>query len=252
MNVVAYGAGTNSTAMLIELVNRQIPVDLIIFADTGGERPHTLQYVKTFSKWLNVMGCPEIVTVKKVRRNGDVLTLEQDCLEKNMLPSIAYGFKSCSQKYKLQPVDKYLNNWQPARDEWAAGRKITRFVGFDADEQHRIKDYSDDKYNVEFPLVDWDIGRDECIDIIAETSLCLPGKSACFFCPSSKPAEIKQLKANYPELSERALTLEANSEAHTVLGLGRNWAWKDVLATDDMFEDEFAYAPEMVCGCYDG
>ena len=45
MNVVAYGAGTNSTAMIIGMYHENIPVDLILFADPGGEQPHTYAYL---------------------------------------------------------------------------------------------------------------------------------------------------------------------------------------------------------------
>ena len=38
---VAYGSGVDSTAMLIEFVRRGILPDLILFADTGGEKPKT-------------------------------------------------------------------------------------------------------------------------------------------------------------------------------------------------------------------
>jgi hypothetical protein len=250
--IASYGGGTNSTAMLIECAKRNIQVDLILFADTGGEKPHTLEYVKRFSQWLVEHDMPEIVTVKKVRRNGEVLTLEQNCREQNMLPSIAYGFKSCSQKYKIQPQDKYVNNWQPAKDEWAAGRKITKLIGYDADEDHRAKIPEDKKYQYEYPLVEWDMGREECLDTIDEVGLCPPGKSACYFCPSSKPSEIRQLAHTHPELIERALAMEANAELTSVKGLGRNFAWRDLLANGEMFDDEYSHTPELVCGCYDG
>ena len=36
MKTVSYGGGINSTAMLIEFVNRGIMDDVILFADTGG------------------------------------------------------------------------------------------------------------------------------------------------------------------------------------------------------------------------
>lgn len=249
MNIVSYGGGTNSTAMLIECVKREIPIDLITFADTGGERPHTYAYVDNFSKWCVEHGLPEITIVRKAG-NGE--TLEENCLRCNMLPSIAYGFKSCSQKYKIQPQDKFCNNWQPAKDEWFAGRKIVKFIGYDADEDHRAKIPEDDKYIYQYPLVEWDMGRDECIHVIEDAGLCLPGKSACFFCPSSKPAEIRQLAANYPDLADRALAMEANAELTTVKGLGRNFSWKNVLSQQELFEDGYATTPEMVCGCYDG
>lgn len=37
MNVVSFGGGTNSTAMIIGMYLHKIPIDLILFADTGGE-----------------------------------------------------------------------------------------------------------------------------------------------------------------------------------------------------------------------
>lgn len=253
MNIVSYGGGTNSTAMLIECAKRGIPIDLITFADTGGERPHTYAYIDMFGEWCVEHGLPEITIVKKVRHDGNVLTLEQNCLEQNMLPSLAYGFKSCSQKYKIQPQDKFCNNWQPAKAEWSAGRKVVKFIGYDADEDHRTNTiHEDKKYEFRYPLVEWDMGRDECVQVIEDAGLCLPGKSACFFCPSSKPAEIRQLAANYPELADRALAMEANAELSTVKGLGRRFSWSNVLSQQEMFDEGYASAPEMTCGCYDG
>ncbi len=250
--IASYGGGTNSTAMLIECVKRDIKVDLILFADTGGEKPHTYQYVERFSKWLIEHNMPGIITVKKVKKTGEVYTLGDDCLDHNTLPSLAYGFKSCSQKYKIQPQDKFCNNWSPAKAEWKAGRKITKLVGFDSDEHHRVKDYSDDKYTMEYPLVDWDMGRDECLETIEGAGLCPPGKSACYFCPSSKPSEIRQLAHTNPELIERALKMEANAELTSVKGLGRSFAWRDLLAQGEMLDDDYSHTPELVCGCYDG
>ncbi len=48
--VVGYGGGTDSTALLVECVKRGIKVDMILFADTGAEKPHTYAYVNYFSE----------------------------------------------------------------------------------------------------------------------------------------------------------------------------------------------------------
>ena len=40
INIVSYGGGANSTALLVGLHQHRIPVDLILFADTGAEHPH--------------------------------------------------------------------------------------------------------------------------------------------------------------------------------------------------------------------
>ena len=45
-HIVAFGGGVDSTAMIIGMIERQMPIDLIMFADTGGERPNTYHTLK--------------------------------------------------------------------------------------------------------------------------------------------------------------------------------------------------------------
>jgi hypothetical protein len=253
MKIVAYGGGTNSTAMLVGLYERGIKPDLILFADTGAENPRTYEHIIIVNEWLEKIGFPQIITVMQVKSDGTPNPLYEYCIEKKALPSIAYGYKTCSQKHKIAPQDKYVNNLEYAKDIWKAGNKITRFIGYDANEHHRIgKNYSNDKYIYEYPLVDWGWGRDECIEAIKRAGLPQAGKSACFFCPSSKPKEILQLKREYPLLMKKALYMESNAELTSVKGLGRNFSWADLVKYDDDQLDMFAVHQEIPCGCYDG
>ena len=93
LNIVSFGGGTNSAALLVGLHQHGIPVDLITFADTGAEQPHTYQFLETMNEWLRAHGMPPITVVEKMDRNGNRLTLETECLRSGTLPSIAYGFK---------------------------------------------------------------------------------------------------------------------------------------------------------------
>ena len=40
-HVLSLGAGVNSTALLIYLVKNRMPLDYVVFADTGNEMPET-------------------------------------------------------------------------------------------------------------------------------------------------------------------------------------------------------------------
>lgn len=160
MNIVGYGGGTNSTAMLIGLYHRKIPVDLILFSNTGGEQPHTYDFLPIMDRWLEEHGLPTITQVEYTDRNGDRLTLEQECLRSGTLPAIAYGYKKCSLKHKIQPQDKFCNNYPPCREVWARGERVVKFIGFDIGEQKRRDhaqpiDDADTKYKKEYPLMDW-------------------------------------------------------------------------------------------------
>lgn len=230
-HVVAFGGGVDSTAMVIGLVERSEPIDLILFADTGGERPETYKHIQAFSEWLKARGYPGIVTVWKVK-DGQRLTLEQDCLDHKGLPSIAYGFKRCSDHFKIRPQHAFLKSWQPAIDAWEAGQKVVKYIGYDAGETRR-KENADAKvdtmYSCRYPLIEWGWEREECLDVIARAGVANPGKSACFFCPSSRPKEIVELSEKHPDLMERALAMEAQAELTSVKGLGRNYAWREVV-----------------------
>lgn len=65
--MVSYGGGANSTALLIGLHQHRIPVDLILFADTGAEHPHTYAYLDVMDDWLKDHGMPPITRVYKTR-----------------------------------------------------------------------------------------------------------------------------------------------------------------------------------------
>lgn len=248
MVIVSYGAGTNSTAMVCEMVRRGEPIAAVVFADTGGERPETYAHLREFSEWLTARGYPAITTVRQTTKVGDmpVTTLEAECLAGHRLPGIAYGFGSCSEKWKQRPFRAWLKQtgWQ----------NVTVCIGFDADEPHRAErgDQHESGYAKRYPLIEWDMGRDERIAAIDSTRLKRPGKSACFFCPSSKKHEILELGRMHPELLERALAMEANAELTSVKGLGRSFAWGDLVGFSEAQLDMFSHTLEIPCGCFDG
>ena len=245
--IVAFGGGTNSAAMLIEMQRRKVIPDLILFADTGGGLPETYEFVKVFSSWLQDKGMPKIELVKYKRE-----TLEENCIRSKMLPSLAYGFKSCSQKFKIQPQDQFCNNWTMAKEAWKSGGRVLKLIGYDAGESHRVKFYDDKKYIYEYPLVRWGWNRNKCVQIVKEAGF-TPAKSSCFFCPAMKKHEVLRLAQDHPELAERAIAMERNAELTKVVGLGRNWKWEDLIRADANQMKLFDDLPDQVpCGCYDG
>lgn len=250
MIVMSDGGGTNSMAMLIGLRNAGVMPDVIVFADTGSERPHTYEYMQIKREWLKKNGFPDLKVVRNTNKHGQEQTLEQDCLNRGALPSIAYGFKSCSQKFKIQPIDKFLNHHPMALDVWKSSKKVKKLIGYDADELHRVRDYDDQKYTVAYPLLDYGWGRADCVAAIKNEGLPLPGKSSCFFCPNMRRGEVLELHALHPDLAARAIAIEQNADLSSVKGLGRSWSWGSMLATPDMFADHFE--KPMPCGCYDG
>lgn len=211
--------------MLLLLCEQEKEPDIVLFADTGGEQKGTYDHVANMRLWCEARGIPFVIVSNGSEEKG--WTLEENCLKRRELPSLAYGFKGCSVKWKRQPMDRYLRDHVPqVRNAWLRGEKVIRYIGIDAGETRRKKLEPDEKFIYRYPLVEAGIDRDGCIAIIQRHAIEVPPKSSCFFCPAMKKAEIQSLPQN---LKDRALAMEENAKTHTVLGLGRSWSWTEFL-----------------------
>ena len=226
--MVAWGGGVDSTAMVLEMVSRGEPIDMVLFADTYSERPWTYETVRIFSAWLEERGIPYQRVFYQAKRFGDNMPyrgLLENCLVNGTLPSIAFGFGSCSLKNKVAPQNKFTENWEPAVTAWRQGLKITKCIGYDCSpaDQKRYAEregYSDDKYEYRYPLRAWGWTRKECEERIAAEGLPQVKKSACFFCTATKPAELHEYE---PELLRIIVLMEARAKPRlkTTEGLWR-------------------------------
>lgn len=260
--VVSNGGGTNTTGLLAGLHEKGIRPDYITFADTCGEKPHTYEHLKALDKWLLSVGFPTTTVVRgsqpaQVRRGS----LEAEGIELGTLPSKVYGFGKCSEKWKMSPQNKF--DKALIKTLGIAPENVIRFIGFDAGEPGRAERAvlfgTKTGVTQRFPLVEWGWGRAECVAAIERAGLKQPGKSACFFCPSSKKSEVLWLKENHPDLLARAIAMErralrgeGRAPAFKGKGLGRHWSWEELAYGDSCGLIEDPGTPSCDCGCYDG
>ena len=258
--VVSYGVGLDSTAMLVEMHNRGMRPDLILFSDTGGEKPETYAYLLIINAWLLSIGFPTVTIVRFAPKRAPYATLEGKCLANETLPSLAFGGHSCALVFKRDVMVKYLKSWAPGKAAIARGEKIVKAIGYDAsraDKRRRAKaDRTADRLRLKviertscgkepladqweiahctfaYYLQDWGLERAQLAEIILAAGLPLPVKSACFFCPASHPDEVVQLRIDHPDLYWRAVAMErlARDGRHGLtkkagLGMG-GWAWE--------------------------
>jgi len=239
--------GLDSTALLVEFVNRteagdpDCRPDAILFADTGGEKSWTLDFLPTMNRYLEAHSFPAVTVVRYrvkdfQRRYKNVpiggwyppySSLEENCLSNGTLPSIAFGFqrRSCSQKWKQTPQNEWMKAFPLALSAWTRGERVVKAIGFDASPQDKKRctygeDHNKDqkKYEYWYPLVEWSYDRAKCAEIVRAAGLAAPGfehaeepvpKSACFFCPASQPEEILALPKPY---LRRIVVMEARAK----------------------------------------
>jgi len=214
--MISFGAGANSIAMTIMLVNGGWRGP-IVFADTGGEWPETYCYMRTFEEqWLRSRGLEitrlspathaELYDDKRLGGLTGVETLEQYCQQRGIIPLLAIRW--CSVEFKRNP----LENWREAH-----GLERT-CLGMSASEPRRIREDP----NVRYPLWEEGITRGECRRIIGEAGLKQPIKSGCFFCPGQRLDNWRRLYYEHRDLYDRAVALEDNASEYN-----QKWATLD-------------------------
>jgi hypothetical protein len=221
--IVSMGLGIDSVAMVIRLHREGIPISAILFADTVGEKPETYAYRAILNRWLRDRNLPEVELVKSRHQHGRYDGLAGNCIANDTLPSLAFGRRGCSGKWKHEVLDgrvlgKKRGPWKDAGlpsalDARARGLPIYRAIGYDAGPKDaRRPNIPDDRhFRYVYPLREFGMDREACIREILAAGLPVPIKSACYFCPASKPAELIWLHAVHPDLFMDALRMEENA-----------------------------------------
>ena len=271
--VLSYGGGTNSTALLLEWVKRGKDLDAVIFADTGSEQPYTYEFIDQYIKpFCSDHEIPfETVQYRagsktKGVKNGDweegeKITIYDWYDYNHTVPSV--HMRSCTDNFKIIPITRLVKKKYPDALE---------LIGIDAGESHRAKQIKDPETgemiylyeNKAYPLIDWEVDRKGCLKIIDDHGWPNPKKSGCYFCPFQSKKSWVNLYHESPDLFNKSLELETNSQRFPNFPLfvaakpnRLDWLKKEIETQRSIFDYmESCSIPDeneaMPCDCYDG
>lgn len=242
LQVLSLGGGVQSCAMLLMIGEGILEKpDIVIFADTGSEMPHTLDHLESVCRPYieEVLQIP--FAIVKSHRGS----LHDDYMRIGSLPMV--GVRSCTDNFKIAPQRKFMR--------LIVGRKngvrlAEAWLGITTDESSRkpeVKSPREPKWvDLKYPLLDQiPTSRQECENINEKYGWNV-AKSGCFCCPYSSTEVWRALRDNHPELFEICLEMERvkNEKRPGKWGLHR----EHPLSTIDDWE-----LPESTCdsgGCF--
>lgn len=196
-HVLNLGAGVNSTALLLYLVENDMPLQEVVFADTGAEMIETYEYLPRIEKFCSDLNI-QFSTVK-----SPLGSLQFLCEREHIIPSRLSRW--CTYKFKIRPIAEHLK---------PRGMHI-QYFGISSEESHRANPKGRNANAIrKFPLVEKGIDRLGCIDIIKHQGWPIPVKSGCFFCPFQSLKGWHHLYLNDPKRYAEAEQLEKNNSRY--------------------------------------
>lgn len=141
MNVVSFSGGKDSTALLLMMLERGIPVDDIVCCDTGKEFPQMYEHWKKVEQYIG-----RKITILKADKGYDYWMFDHVKTKGSRKGEKGYGWANmlcrwCTKALKTSVLNKYHKT---------LGDNVNEFVGIAYDERERCKDKN-------YPLVDWKI-----------------------------------------------------------------------------------------------
>lgn len=257
---LSYGAGVNSTALLVALARREwwpvavqsegdsvTPIVRVVFSDTGDEKDETYDYLyKVAMPYARSVGLP----IEVVRPWESVLARWQ-----RLSVTGSRLIRACSEEAKIYPIKRHILAHGSAND--------LQLIGIHAGEKHRSrKSPKPGDLASCYPLLDLDWFQEDCVDAIKGAGLPVPVKSGCWHCPFMRVGEVVHLAISAPGKFRQIVALEdAATAKHGPQpdGTPRN-QWGDRTAREwaaracekqaaPMFDE---VDPPPPCECYDG
>lgn len=220
-HVVQFSGGKDSTAMLLMMLELDMPVDEIIFCDTGKEFPQMYEHISKVGKHIG-----RVVTVLRPEKSFDYYFSEHERTSGKYIGIPGYGWPNmkrrwCTKNLKTEPFRKYME-----------GVEHKLYLGIAADEAQRVKEHV-------YPLVYWRITEADALKYCYDHGFNWDGlyedfrRVSCYCCPLQRIGDWRILRKKYPELWNDAMRLDELSccqlkENYSLHDLDRRFALEDL------------------------
>lgn len=232
------GGGTQSAAIAALIVQGRLPKpDRSVIADTGYERTSTWLYLDNVLRPALATVGVEVERVQSAEWASAAPSLLGAGRASTLLPVFHNGGRApgyCSNEWKQRPLRRYLT----ATD--TDGCRM--WLGISTDEMRRVRTPDRLKWQLRYPLIfDVPLSRTNCVALVESMGWPAPPRSSCWMCPNHSDSEWRDIRDNWPEDWQRALSCEdglrANDNLITLHRSGQPLA--SVAFSDDQQPDLF-------------
>lgn len=219
--VLAWGCGTPSTTVGVMSVLGMIePFDAIIHSDTCFEQEHTRRVREWYADWFRANGVRvEIVSAGDIRELGAANHIHIPFWTSKGGPLN----RQCTAEFKVIPQKRMIREllgFDRTRPPHPRPYSVEQSLGFTFDEFERMTP-SRVKFIVNrFPLIENEMTRQSCVDLLELYGLPVPLKSACICCPYRPASEWLRMRKESPREWYEAVGFDEENRCNPLAGDG--------------------------------
>lgn len=208
--MVSFSGGKDSTAMLLRMIEDGMPIDGIVYCDTGLEFPQMYEHI-----------------AKVERETGyPIIRLKGERAFEYLMLDCPVNRKSDSQIARKYGADQTGYGWPGPRLRWCTKElketprrrfektikkscQIRHYIGIAADETKRLERKNNRDPTHVHPLVDWGMTEQDCLEYCYSRDYDWGGlyrifrRVSCWCCPLQSLEELRMLRKYFPDLWEQ-------------------------------------------------
>lgn len=200
LHIVNFSGGKDSTYLLLEMIRRNMPIDLVVTADTGMEFPAMYDHIDKVEQFLlSERGIP-ITRLKNPQTFEELMfsAVKAD-VETN---ATGYGWPGavvrwCTGQLKTHLIEDFVKSLH---------QRPCHYIALAADEQYRLKRKGNQQPNKRYPLVEWNVTESQALAGCYQAGYTWDGlykrfhRVSCWCCPMQSLNELRTLRKYYPDL----------------------------------------------------
>lgn len=187
--IVSFSGGKDSTAMLLMMLEKNMPVHSVLWFDTERDFPETTEHIQKVIKDTEV----RFQTVRHWA-GFDFLQMRYG------VPHKSGGWCTAA---KRDCCNKYIRLIRKDNPD------VVECIGYSSDERHRAeRTKKSKKWPVKFPLIEWGISELDALQYCYDHGYDFGGiyewmpskRVSCYDCPKQSKADWEAIRLNHPEL----------------------------------------------------
>jgi 3'-phosphoadenosine 5'-phosphosulfate sulfotransferase (PAPS reductase)/FAD synthetase len=187
-HIVSLSGGKDSTAMLLMMIERNMPIDAIVYVDTTKDFPGMYEHLEKLGEHIKPF------EITRLTFDFDYWFGEHEITRGKRKGNYGYGWPHSNRRWctrmKIDLIKDFIGD-----------QEAIEYIGLAADERHRMKN---DKTKV-YPLIEWGITEIQALAYCYDRGFDWGGlyeyfdRVSCYLCPLQSLSDFKAIYQHYPE-----------------------------------------------------